>query len=58
MELFASGTCTSRRVTCILNRLVGSGGVLEVCQATALAQFHVHVLCNCFKLKLPMKAKT
>ena len=52
---FASPGCTNRRVKCILNRIGGAGGgwgVCQlVCQATAMAQFHAHVILQLLKIK-------
>ena len=55
MEQLASDACTNRRVACILNSMVGSRGVLGVCQfvcqATEVAQFHVRVILQLLKIK-------
>ena len=40
MEQLSSDTCKNRRAM----RLVGGRAVLGLCQATAVAQFHVHVI--------------
>ena len=58
MEQLTSDTCTNRRVTCILNRIGwqrGGGLVFRVCQlvcqAAAVAQFHVHVSLKLLEIK-------
>ena len=55
MEQLASDTCTNERDACNLNRIGWQWGVLGVCQllcqATAVAQFHVHIIFQLLKIK-------